>query len=471
MQADKGSILGSFIEGLRDGGCEFVANYPGTHSQDIFFELGGDRISINEKVAFERAYGASVAGKRSVVSMKNVGLNTCSDQYLHSTLTGVNAGFVVVVTDDTKVTGSQEREDSRHFFDFFGGLWIEPFDQQSAYDAGYEAFELSEKFDVPVTIRLTSQAFTPETSVYQRKRVKQGVRHGKKQEKDKMIAYPIYWKRQADNLQQKQIKIRNYVEALYDETHSARGVNGALVVGASEEEFEKWASDLGDESFDRLNVSHYPLPLNAIDTFTKELETLTIFEQGDDYVRAEVVKSRAEKLVDLKVVSHTGNSPDLADHWIVWDHLEKLFKALSLENPSFVIGDVGQYTVETHHVVDACLCLGSAVGVTLGVAEADRSYPYCIVGDGSFLHGNVSSLNEAVERGVGFGTIIVDNGGSMATGGQPIMGNVRQSIPASIPVYECDYDNSSMADFRRILGEMKGTNVLAVLIVKLKKGM
>lgn len=462
---ERSSRLDAFINGLRDGGCEFVSNYPGTYSQDIFFKLGGDRISANEKVAFERAYGAALAGNRSVVSMKNVGLNACADPYLHSVITGVNGGFVVVVTDDTKVTGSQEREDSRHFIDFFGGLWIEPHDAQSAYQAGYEAFELSERFDIPVTIRLTSQFFESDEQEYVISKQQKSPRK-QKASAEKMIAYPIYWKRQADNLEKKREAIAHYVNGQYTQRTDVKNSTAVLSIGANFQEI----SSLDKDRVDILQITHYPLPFEAIRTFTKGRDEVRIIEQGDTYASEKILASIAEEVAPFKIISDSGTSPDLDHQWKIWDHLERMFVALKNIQPSFVVGDVGQYTVETQHVVDACLCLGSSVGVALGVAEANNEYPYCVVGDGSFLHSNTLALQEAVTRLASFGLIIIDNGGSMATGGQPLVASVRQNIPSGIQVYDINYEESSIEDFQTIFENMRKNNSLSIAYVTLEAG-
>ena len=456
----RGTMLEALIAGLSHGGCNFVTNYPGTHSQEIFFGLGGDAISANEKVAFERAYGASLAGRRSLVSMKNVGLNTCSDSYFHSLITGVNGGFVVVVTDDTKVLGSQEREDSRHFIDFFGGLWLEPATFENAYKMGYEAFKLSEEYDIPVTIRLTSQFFGNQTGEYS-EQPKITAQHAAAHRPEKYIAYPTYWKSQSDNLAKKRIAIAEYIESQYASIQPRNGTRAVIALGLCEDELKEVSINKNDI----LSINHYPLPYKAIRDYTFGASSLAVYEQGDAY-GLEKLLAHIHKPA-FEVVSNCGNNPDLPAQWKVWDHLEKLFVALKNTNPSFVVGDVGQYTVETQHVVDACLCLGSSVGVTLGVAGAGTEYPFCVVGDGAFLHSNLAALEEAKSRGAAFGVIVIDNGGSMATGGQPIIADIH-TADQNLPVYRLDYSISSSKEIQDTLMKMRADNALSLLYIKLE---
>src|SRR5690606_26520624 len=113
-------------DGLLDAHCSYFTNVPGSKSQDLFTLLGGKQMSINERIAFEACYGASLAGKRSVLAMKNVGLNACFDSYVHAVLNGLHAGMVIVLYDDVEVTSSPERQDSRPLREVFEGIWLEP---------------------------------------------------------------------------------------------------------------------------------------------------------------------------------------------------------------------------------------------------------------------------------------------------------------------------------------------------------
>jgi indolepyruvate ferredoxin oxidoreductase alpha subunit len=132
--------IDTLTRGLLDGGCQFTVNVPGSRSQEIFLGLGGETISMNERVAYELAYGASLSGKRSVVTMKNVGMNASADPFLHSVINGVQAGLVVILSDDVDALSSPERQDSRSYFDLFGGLWLEPNSVQMAYDFARNSF-------------------------------------------------------------------------------------------------------------------------------------------------------------------------------------------------------------------------------------------------------------------------------------------------------------------------------------------
>src|SRR5512140_2690345 len=140
--------------------------YPGTPSTEILEYLlryekkhGGPRAAwaTNEKTAYEQALGVSFAGRRALTSMKHVGLNVAADPFMNSAIVSVNGGLVVVVADDPGMHSSQNEQDTRYYADFARVICLEPANQQEAYDMTREAFDLSERFQVPVLVRLVTR--------------------------------------------------------------------------------------------------------------------------------------------------------------------------------------------------------------------------------------------------------------------------------------------------------------------------
>src|SRR5664279_5056274 len=148
-----------------DAGLSGMYAYPGTPSTEIMEFIqsskeGSDQNvhrnwSSNEKTAMEAALGMSYAGKRSMVAMKHVGLNVAADGFINSAMTGVNGGLVVVSADDPSMHSSQNEQDSRFYGKFSMVPCFEPSNQQQAYDMTCKAFSMSEKYDIPVLLRIT----------------------------------------------------------------------------------------------------------------------------------------------------------------------------------------------------------------------------------------------------------------------------------------------------------------------------
>ena len=161
LLGDEAVALGAVHAGLA-----IAFSYPGTPASEIMEYLvnlskmqGGfqGHWCVNEKVAYEEALGVSFAGKRSMVSMKHVGLNVAADPFMNSALTRINGGLVVVVADDPGMHSSQNEQDSRYYADFARIFCFEPSDHQEAYDMTRQAFDISEKYNIPVMIRIVTR--------------------------------------------------------------------------------------------------------------------------------------------------------------------------------------------------------------------------------------------------------------------------------------------------------------------------
>lgn len=445
----------SLTKGLRDGGCSYTTNFPGFNSHLIFNELGGNKISINERVAFEMAYGSSMVGKRSVVSFKSTGINVASDVFLHSVLNGVNAGLIVVLTEDLEGASSPEKQDSRPYRDLFGGLWLEPTSVSEAYEFGYKSFEWSEKFDMPVVIRLTNQFFnlTGNCKVKTPQKISKSVENNRRK-------YISYWKFRDDRLKRKVKMVSEFVETYYSSTINKISRNkGIIVMGNCQTEFEK--CDHGEHEV--LCLSMYPLPLKLLKNFVKEKIEIVVLEQGNDYASRQISSLLSTK---VKMVHNTGEILDRKKEWIVWKDLEKLFKALKKVKPSFVAGDEGSFTDESTKTIHVCLTMGASVGITAGMADNGLRYPFCVIGDTSFTFAGLQTLIEAKERDLRFGIIVIDNGGAKTTGGQKRMGDIYEVNDISKNVL--DYESATEEQFVKILTNMKTKNELSILFVKTK---
>ncbi len=449
--------LQALTDGLLDGGCVFASNFPGFYSQNIFTMLGGKRISLNEKIAYQQAYGASLAGQRACVSFKNVGLNVAADAYLNSLLSGVNAGLVIVVTDDMQVEGSQSRQDSRHYRDFFGGLWLEPSSLDSAYEFGYRAFDWSEKFDLPVVIRLTNQFFDL-TGDYDRQPKRQNILPPA-DDKEKYIVHPTNWRRQFNNLQINNKRLAEFSEEQMN--------NKAISADCQTIACGCCLAELAQHNLtpnEALSCEIYPLPLKFIQNKFKTKPALAVIEQGDAYAGEIITAALADKKIEIN--SETGQLPDNSAAYRVWNKLEKLFVALINIQPDYVVSDLTQFTVESLNAVDSCLCLGSAISVGNGLAAAGL-HPFCLTGDVSFLHeGGRNALEETIARQARQSIIIIDNGGAWCTGGQQPAIDIDLKNILSLEYFELDYNQTSAEDLEKTLKKMKYYSGVSLLKLK-----
>lgn len=453
--------LQALAQGLLDGGCQYTTNYPGFKSHELFSLLSDTSVAINEKIAYEMAFGASLAGVRAVATFKSFGLNDAADPFLNSLVIGVQGGLVLVVIDDTEVEGSQARMDTRYYRDFFGGLWFEPSTVENAYDIAYSSFSWSEELDIPIVIRLTNQFFSL-TGQYARRPQQNGVRRPANSP-EKFVVHPIHWKAQYRQLQEKNKVIDNFVEEYFIKTVGnslpEKNSDGVIVLGCCNNELRQINDD-----HDILQINTYPFPMEIIRTFIKSKRKITIIEQGSGYAADLIKKSCYADFYAVKIVSNTGIIPAHDKNYWNWSGLEKLFLGLKSIQPSFVVSDVTQFTVETTHTIKACLCLGACVPIGIGLAESGIQYPFCLSGDSSLLHVGLDILREVKARSVKLGIVVIDNGGSRCTGGQMAAAGFDVGY-INLPVVTVKYTETEVNKFSSIFRQMKDTQEAMLLRV------
>ncbi len=177
MKMNKLLLLGdeAIAQAAMDAGLSGMYAYPGTPSTEIMEYIQSSKTakernihrdwSSNEKTAMEAALGMSYAGKRAMVAMKHVGLNVAADGFINSAITGVNGGLIIVSADDPSMHSSQNEQDSRFYGKFALVPCFEPSNQQEAYEMIFDAFETSEKYKLPVLVRITTRLAHSRSSV------------------------------------------------------------------------------------------------------------------------------------------------------------------------------------------------------------------------------------------------------------------------------------------------------------------
>ena len=395
--------------GLLDGGLEIITNFPGFHSQELFALCGGTQTSVNEKTAYAVAWGAACGGSRAAVTLKNVGLNDAYDPFLNSLLLGIRAGLVIVVFDDVEVAGSQCRLDSRHAFDVFGGLWLEPADAGQAYALARKAFDWSERFQIPVVLRVTNALLRQQGRVSrQASRATGAPLLTDRPDPEQFVVHPVYSRAQRARLAERQTTISAWVEDLYSPQNKC--VSAACLrvrVGAPTCE----AASAPD-----IQLFTYPLPTVSLRAALAGAREIHVEEQGDGYVQEKLLAIGSKLMVRPAVAgeSSAGETPYRID-----DSREALFGGLRAVPGRLVCGDLGTFTLDSHRTIDACLCLGTSVGIGVGMATAAKKQPvFVVTGDAAFFHSGQAALAEALARKLDLTVLILDNGGSQATGGQ-----------------------------------------------------
>lgn len=448
LSGDEAVALAAFNAGVRLG-----TGYPGTPSTEIleaFARLGGKaQWAPNEKVALEVALGAAFGGARTLITMKHVGVNVAADALFTAAYTGVSGGLVLVSADDPGMASSQNEQDNRHYARAAGILMLEPADSQQAYDFTGAAFALSERFQLPVMLRMTTRVCHSKSIVEQTPVPPPAGDPDFRRDVSSRVMIPAYARSAHRKLRQKLALAAEYAEhcaqTIVDMKGKALGIIASGVAAAHAREAAPEASIL------QLGFS-YPLPMQAIRDFVASVEHCVVIEEGDPILLTEL---RADGLAvegkpdsfrfgELntervrRILAHddspeaaplAGKPPALCEgcsHRPVFEALHRL--------DCIVAGDIGCYTLGVlppFSGMDTCVCMGASIGVGLGLRHvlpaAQARRVVSVIGDSTFMHSGLTGVAEMVYNPPPSGHVlmILDNGTTAMTGQQEHPGTGR----------------------------------------------
>ncbi|WP_446425480.1 indolepyruvate ferredoxin oxidoreductase subunit alpha [Mailhella sp.] len=450
--------------GLYEAGCSFVSSYPGTPSTEIteyaarYGEIYAEW-APNEKVAAEAAFGASLAGRRSFCGMKHVGLNVAADPLFTLTYTGVNGGMVIGVADDAGMHSSQNEQDSRHYAKAAKAPMLEPSDSAEALAFTKAAFELSERFDTPVLLKMCTRV------AHSQSLVEEGPREDftpKAYEKNiaKYVMMPGNAKRRHPVVEQRMRDLAEYAETS-PLNRWERGTDSKLGVITSSTSYQYVREVCGDEvSVLKLGMV-WPLPDRMIREFCASCERVIVVEELDPFLEehcaalgltvegknlfpllGEISQNMVAEALGGK--AHRGPAvdaqiPPRPPVMCAGCPHRGLFFTLSKMKVT-VIGDIGCYTlgaVAPLSAVDSVLCMGCSVSGTHGFNKASGNEragkTVAVIGDSTFMHSGITGLVNIAYNDSASTVIIVDNSITGMTGHQqnPTTGMNPKAEPAS----------------------------------------
>lgn len=436
--------------------------YPGTPSTEITEYLiryqqkhGGPRAQwcANEKTAYEAALGVSFAGRRALVSMKHVGLNVAADPFMNSALVHVNGGLVVAVADDPGMHSSQNEQDSRYFADFARVICFEPASHQEAYEMTREAFDVSERFNIPVVIRLVTRLAHSRGIVQTRDARPENPPH-RDTTQATWILLPGNARKQWKALLARTGDIRRYVaESPHNRLDDAPGAFGVITTGLARNYYLENAPDL-PAPLPHLHIGAYPFPVEAIRGFVAKLSRVLVLEEGypfveralrgivptpfalegresghvpeDGELNPDIVRASlglpARAGLKLDGLTLPGRPPQLCAGCPHGDSFHSITSVLESFADAIVTSDIGCYTLGAlppYEAIETCVCMGASVGMAKGAADAGYHPVVAVIGDSTFLHSGITPLLDAVASDTPMTLLILDNKTVGMTGGQP----------------------------------------------------
>ena len=457
-------LLGDFAvaRGAWEAGVKVASAYPGTPSTEITEELARyeevySEWSPNEKVALEVGIGASVRGARAIVSMKHVGLNVACDPLFTASYTGVNGGLVIAVADDPSVFSSQNEQDTRLTAVSAKVPVLEPSDSAEARDFTKAAFELSEKYDTPVILRLTTRVAHSQSLVELQERTEVPVR-AYERNIQKYVMMPANARVKHVFVEERMQKMSEDADALPLNRIEEGSAELGIICSGGVYQYVKEA--LPGASVLKLGMV-YPLPYKLIEKFAGSVKRCIVAEELAPHIET-LVKAAGIQVEGKNIFPLCGEfSAGLIRKCVLGAGQDAKPAAVPARPPVLcagcphrgvfyvlsklklnVLGDIGCYTlgaVPPLGSMDAVVCMGASIGMAIGFDKADpeaHRHSVAVIGDSTFIHSGITGLIDAVYNKAKITVVILDNRTTGMTGHQnhPATGKTIKNEPT----YELD---------------------------------
>ncbi len=453
----------AIAQGAIDAGLSGIYAYPGTPSTEITQYVISSKEAreknikatwtTNEKTSAEAALGMSYAGKRAMVCMKHVGLNVAADAFINSSITGANGGILFVVADDPSMHSSQNEQDSRFYGKFAMIPILEPSDQQEAYDMVHYGFDLSEKFGIPVMLRITTRLAHSRAGVT-RKLPRQQNEIKLPANLKQFILLPSIARKQYKGLLNNQRHFLNEAESS-DFNHFRDGKDktmGIITCGLAYNYLLENFPD-GGIPYPVLKISQYPAPEKLVEKLYNECDSVLVLEEGYPLVEellrgllnnGKTIKGRldgtiprdgelnpgivatalgSEMAVSRQVPAIVANRPpSLCKGCSHIDSYSVLNEAIAQYGKGRVFADIGCYTLGAlapYNAINTCVDMGASITMAKGASDAGLRPAVAVIGDSTFTHSGITGLLDAVNEKSSITVIILDNSTTAMTGGQP----------------------------------------------------
>lgn len=500
-------LLGDFAvaRGAWEAGVKVAAAYPGTPSTEITEELARyddvySEWSPNEKVALEVGIGASIRGARTIVSMKHVGLNVACDPLFTASYTGVNGGLVVAVADDPSVFSSQNEQDTRLTAVSAQIPVLEPSDSMEAKEFAKLAFELSEQYDTPVILRLTTRVAHSQSLVELGERQELPLRAYTK-DIAKYVMMPANARVKHTVVEERMAKMSADANRFAINRIEMGDTKLGIICSGGVYEYVKEA--LPEASVLKLGMV-YPLPYEMIEKFAASVDRCIVAEELAPHIEA-LVKAHGIEVEGKNIFPRCGEFSANLIRRCILGKADTVAAAQAPARPPVlcagcphrgvfyvlsklklhVLGDIGCYTlgaVPPLGSMDAVVCMGASIGMSIGFDKADpeaHKNSVAVIGDSTFIHSGITGLIDAVYNKAPVTVIILDNRTTGMTGHQnhPATGKTIKNEPT----YELDLaevcravgvpnvrtvDPGDLAELERAVKEELAKDEVSVIIAK-----
>ena len=472
--------------GAYEAGIKVCSAYPGTPSTEIFENLPKYKDALycewapNEKVATEVAYGASIAGVRSLTAMKHVGMNVAADPIFTAAYSGVGGGFVIVVADDPSLHSSQNEQDNRWYAKHAKIAMVEPSDSQECKDFVKYACEISERFDMPVMLRTVTRI------AHSKSLVEPGV-HSEitpipyQRNGAKYICNPGNSYRSRAKLEKNLAELEKYANDCPLNTAEMNGGKVGVIAASAAYLYAKEVFP-EDTSFLKLGLT-YPMPMELIRSFASKVEKLYVVEELDGYMEEQIKAAGIDCIGKELVPAMYELNPQILREAIFGEKAESVdvgvkavsrppalcpgcphrgfFYCIGKRRDCVVTGDIGCYTLGGSaplNAVDTVICMGGGFSVGAGMAKAFKASGvkkavFGVVGDSTFFHSGMTGAAEIIYNNADMIPVVLDNHITGMTGHQDnpgsgfnLMGEMAAALRIEDILRACGYENIIIVD-------------------------
>ena len=476
----------AIARGAYEAGVRVCSAYPGTPSTEIFENLPQYKDELycewapNEKVAVEVAYGAAIGGARSLCAMKHVGLNVAADPLFTAAYNGVNRGFVIVTADDPSMHSSQNEQDNRYYARSAKVALVEPSDSQECIDFMKEAYRISEKFDMPVLFRTTTNiSHSKSLCTFSERQEAEPFVYERNQRKYNCAPANAY--RNHPKVEANLKALAEYGETCPLNKVEYRGGKVGVITASIAYEIAKDVFP-EDTSFLKLGLT-YPLPMGLIREFASKVETLYVIEELEGFMEDQIRAAGIPCIGKEKVSNLYELNPERLREMLfgVKPEIKELpvkavprppvlcpgcphrgfFYTMS-KGKNFVIGgDIGCYTLggaAPLGAMDTCVCMGGGFSVAMGMSKAfaatgQQKKVFGVVGDSTFFHSGMTGAAEILYNKGAVIPVVLDNHITGMTGhqdnpgsGYTLQGEIAAAIKIEDVLRAFGYENVIIVD-------------------------
>ncbi len=496
-----------------DAGISGVYAYPGTPSTEITEYIQhyskaenkniASKWATNEKTAMEEALGMSYVGKRALCCMKHVGMNVAADAFVNSAMTGVRGGLVVLAADDPSMHSSQNEQDSRFYGEFAMIPMCEPSNQQEAYDMTRYAFDLSEKFSIPVLLRITTRLAHSRAGVERKEEREQNSLSLPENSSNFILLPALARKRYKDLLNAQKDYEKSSLDSIYniylEGSDKSKGIIASGI--AFNYLMENFPNGI---NYPILKISQYPLPTELFKKITEECDEVIVMEEGAPFIEQQL-RGLLDNCLNIKgridgTLPRDGElNPDIVAKALGFSNQEgsqipelvtprppamcqgcghiDMYNALTEVARKYanhrVFGDIGCYTLGAlppYRAIHSCVDMGASITMAKGASDGGLWPAIAVIGDSTFTHSGMTGLLDCVNSKSNVTIVISDNETTGMTGGQDSAGTgkIEEIVkglgvePDHIRVFEPLKKNMEL--MKQIIDEEINYNGVSVII-------